>query len=392
LLTAFANTLICGNPAMRPSFIALVATGVTLAAALPGTIYYLSVRSSGQVQQTTNTAEHKYGLGLKHRHHKSTSQNTFKPAQASATPSANRSLLSVPIAQLTGLSLQPTPTPALAKFQSLSIETVPDPKPTSSAKPTPTISPPLPVKPAELPPVRTPTPAPKTTPTPDTENPISRVAEIENNHKEKSGEMIVDSTDMPTMSDDHYIVVIENKSQRDLWPAAFQLSVMQKTGPTLKAERSNPDVLGREEALKPNQKSFIAIPLKAMQIQIIPRAECKGSGSSFRCLLGDCGGVQCSQMVPGGRTSILEVGACPEGDKWVGGAIAYDISNIDVGRDAAIGIRVFGTAAEDKCPQKDCPPTGCSSAQSWLKASDINQGSPADTVCKTKSLTVQFYD
>ncbi|KAM0724026.1 hypothetical protein Q7P37_001017 [Cladosporium fusiforme] len=59
---------------------------------------------------------------------------------------------------------------------------------------------------------------------------------------------------------------------------------------------------------------------------------------------------------------------------------AYDVSLMD-GCEKDIGLAIYPQTDSDDCPKKSCYPGSCDASQGWTNPDQVDDGSPADTVC-----------
>lgn len=59
---------------------------------------------------------------------------------------------------------------------------------------------------------------------------------------------------------------------------------------------------------------------------------------------------------------------------------AYNLSVMQ-GSDGDIGIGAYPVGRDESCPAKTCFPWDCPPSQGWTRPEQVNQSSPADTVC-----------
>ncbi|BFZ54644.1 Thaumatin [Savitreella phatthalungensis] len=169
-----------------------------------------------------------------------------------------------------------------------------------------------------------------------------------------------------TPSASEYAITVVNNCPYTIWQAGWQTN---KAGALIAdAVKGNTMLAG--------SKINLAIPKKAFGVQIWGRTGCTGSGSSFHCSVGDCQGYQCSSIIWQDGPVLAEFGSGLDNSIYNTDITAYDISAIPGNN---LGVKIEPSITS--CQTKYCPISGCSNDQAWHLASDMDLGSPADTIC-----------
>lgn len=169
-----------------------------------------------------------------------------------------------------------------------------------------------------------------------------------------------------TPGNNDYTVQVVNSCPYQIWQAGWQTNTAGGILPA--AAKGN--------ALAAGSSITLAIPKSALGVQLWARTGCSGSGSSFHCDVGDCQGFQCSSIIWQKGPIMAEFGSGLNTDMYNTGITAYDISAIPGNN---VGCKIVPSISS--CETKYCPLTGCDNTQAWHFDSDMNLGSPADTVC-----------
>ncbi|ORY77338.1 hypothetical protein BCR37DRAFT_153169 [Protomyces lactucae-debilis] len=364
---------------MRPSVTACLAFCIGCCIAFPTALQFLQIDPKGHVTVSKVKHEVNKQVETKRRpkspghHHHVPNQLLASTPSLMPTPMPTTMPTPTPVPNndaqvVTGsdLGLMRKAEPLLVPVLATDTKPVPDPSPVLSA------------------PSSTPTPTPSLPPS----NPPAHHEDPPKNQDKADGNKGGHSQ---ADTQEYLELTIENGGSENLWPVAIQLSVNGNNGLSLSRNVQDDKMFGSEDPLLPGSSTIFKIPYGVMQVQVIPRFGCETVNGKFTCKHGDCGGARCPEGFVQTQDPVtrFELGWCDPKNKYVAGSIAYDISNIDVQPSGRVGVSVQGGPG-DNCPTKSCSREGCGVSDAWLSASDVGIGSPADTVCKTKSLRVRF--
>lgn len=148
-----------------------------------------------------------------------------------------------------------------------------------------------------------------------------------------------------------YTVYIMNSCSETIWPAGGQAS-------------SSPSSLSYADSgfeLASGATRAVSVPSGWVAGRFFARTGCSGSGDSFTCEVGDCGGLGCLNNSGIPDVTLAEFSSASMD------LIFYNLSLVS---GYNLGLKV--TPSSTSCPAFDCPTGSCSDSDAYLPGSSAN--------------------